>query len=71
MAHVKDFLIAMREYGNPGDSLVFEEERELEEERRRQVQAQGSVPGLVKLDHDEDGYEETTNRLLLLIKDDD
>ena len=58
-AHLRDFLITLREYSSSADQQSFADEAELETERKRQAELEASlsVPGMVKpadLD-DEDG----------------
>lgn len=58
-AHLKDFLISLREYSATGDQQAFADEAELEAERKRQAELEASlaVPGMIKpddLDDDND-----------------
>lgn len=57
-AHLKDFLISLREYSSAADQQAFADEAELEAERKRQAELEASlsVPGMIKpADLDEDG----------------
>lgn len=53
-AHLTDFIIALREFASPDD--LFQEEAELELERKRQAEIEASqrVPGLMKPDDMDD-----------------
>jgi exportin-1 len=59
-AHLKDFLITLRQYSSAADQQAFADEAELEVERKRQAELEASlaVPGIVKpsdLDDDDNG----------------
>lgn len=49
-AHLRDFLISLKEFSEADNAELYREERELELERKRQAELEAArrVPGLIK-----------------------